>query len=84
MFTAGLTPIPYKVFTNASGVTGLSLVPFAVGSLASRGLRFYLDAALLRHYGPPIRAFLEGHLGKVTAAFMVLLVGGFAVARWLA
>ena len=84
VFTAGLTPLPYKVFTIASGVTGLSLVPFAVGSLASRGLRFYLEAALLRHYGPPIRAFIEGHLGKVTAAFVVLLVGGFAVARWLA
>ncbi len=84
VFAAGLTPLPYKVFTIASGATGLGLVPFTVGSLVSRGLRFYLEAALLRHYGPPIRSFVERHLGKVTVAFLVLLVGGFALVRWFA
>ena len=83
VFTAGLTPLPYKVFTIASGVTHLDLTIFVLGSLLSRGLRFYAEAALLWRFGPPIRAFVENHLGKVTAAFAVLLVGGFALIQML-
>ena len=83
VFTAGLTPLPYKVFTIASGVTHLDLTIFVLGSVLSRGLRFYAVAALLWRFGTPLRAFVENHLGKVTAAFALLLVGGFALIRLL-
>ncbi len=80
---AGLTPFPYKVITIASGTTGLDLVTFTVASTLSRGLRFAAEAALLWYFGPPIRDFVERHLGKVAAAAFALLVGGFALAKWL-
>lgn len=76
IFAAGLTPLPYKVFTIASGVTGLGLAPFIFGSLFSRGLRFYGEAFLLWHYGPPIRNFVEKNLTIVTTLFLLLLFGG--------
>ena len=83
VFTAGLTPLPYKIFTIASGVTHLDVTVFVLGSVLSRGLRFFVVAALLWRFGTPLRAFVENHLGKVTAAFVVLLVGGFALIRLL-
>ena len=80
---AGITPFPYKVITIASGVTALSFPVFMLASLVARGLRFYLVAALLYWFGPPIRDFIERRLGLVTFAFFVALFGGFAALRYL-
>ena len=82
VFTAGFTPIPYKLFTIASGVSQLDLTQFTVASVVGRGLRFYLVAALLWWIGPPVRDFIERRLGLMTALFCILLVGGFAVAKY--
>jgi len=85
VFTAGLTPIPYKVFTIASGVAGLDPVVFVLASAVSRSLRFFLVAGLLWRFGPPIRSFIERHLGKLTILFVVLLFAGFvAIKFWAA
>ena len=83
MLFAGVTPFPYKVITIASGVTGLSFVVFMLASLVARGLRFYLVAALLYWFGPPIRDFIERRLGLVTLVFFVALFGGFVALRYL-
>ena len=80
---AGLTPFPYKVITIASGVTGLDLTTFTIASALSRGLRFFLVAALLWQFGTAIRGFIEGNLKLVTTAFFVLLLGGFVALRYL-
>ena len=80
---AGITPFPYKVITIASGVTGLDLATFAVASLASRGVRFFLEAALLWYFGPPIRRFIENNLGAVVTASFALLLGGFVLAKFV-
>ena len=80
---AGLTPFPYKVITIASGVTALDPVVFGVASALSRGLRFFAEAALLWYFGPPVRAFIENNLGWLTALFFALLVGGFALVRFV-
>ena len=80
---AGVTPFPYKVITIASGVTGLDFVTFMLASVIGRAGRFFLVAALLWAFGPPIRRFIEKHLGLVTLAFFVLLVGGFLAIRYL-
>lgn len=74
---AGLTPFPYKVITIASGVTQLDPFVFTVASVLSRGARFFIVAGLLWYFGQPIRVFIEAHLGKLTIAFFVLLLGGF-------
>ncbi|TVR79263.1 MAG: DedA family protein [Rhodospirillales bacterium] len=83
VFIAGLTPFPYKVITIASGVFALDPTTFMVASILARGARFFLVAALLWYFGPPIRRFIENNLGLVTIVFCVLLVGGFVVARYL-
>ncbi len=83
VFGAGFTPIPYKVFTIASGVMDLDLLVFTLASAVSRGARFFLVAALLWHFGPPIRRFIETYLAQVTLVFFVLLLGSFILLRYL-
>ncbi len=79
----GLTPIPYKLVTIASGVVQFPLVPFALASLVSRSLRFFLLAALLWRFGEPVREFIERRLMLVTSLFAAALVGGFLALRYL-
>jgi len=79
----GLTPIPFKVVTIASGAAQFDLVVFVLASLVTRGARFYLVAALIRRFGAPIRAFIEQRLTLVTTLFAIALVGGFVVLRYL-
>ncbi|WP_341365932.1 YqaA family protein [Yoonia sp. BS5-3] len=76
---AGVTFLPFKVITIASGVTGLSLPVFIVSSIFARALRFFLVAALLWKFGEPIRDFIEKRLGLMFILFCVFLIGGFAL-----
>lgn len=80
---AGITPFPYKVITIMSGWTAMPLGTFIVTSIAARALRFFVVAALLRTFGAPIREFIERYLGLVFTAFVVLLVGGFVLLKYL-
>jgi len=79
----GMTPIPYKLVTIASGVAHFDLLAFIGASIISRSLRFFLLAALLWWFGPAVRDFIEKRLMLVTTAFAVCLVGGFLVIRYL-
>jgi len=81
VFSAGFSPIPYKLFTIASGVTHMDLTSFTLTSLIGRGARFFLVAALLWKFGDPIRNFIERHLGKLTLIFVILLAVGFALIK---
>lgn len=80
---AGVTPFPYKVVTIASGAVALDPWVFGIASVLSRGIRFFLVAALLWKFGPPIRTFIERRLGLVTLVFFVLLLGGFVALKLL-
>lgn len=77
---AGLTPIPYKLFTIAGGAFTIDFRVFVIASIVSRSLRFFAIAGLMWWFGEPIRDFIEEYLGWLTIAFVVLLLGGF----WLA
>lgn len=79
----GLTPIPYKFVTIASGMAHFALLPFVAASLVSRGVRFFLVAGLLWKFGAPIETFLERRLPLVMGVFAVLLVGGVLALRYL-
>ena len=79
----GFTPLPYKVITITSGVMQLDFVTFFIVSVVSRGLRFFLVAALLWHFGEPIRRFIEANLGLLATLFFVLLFAGFVVIRFI-
>ena len=72
---AGFTPFPYKVVTILSGVAALDPWTFLLASTVSRGGRFFIEAALLYYFGPPIRAFVEKRLALVTAVIFVVLIG---------
>ncbi len=80
---AGVTPFPYKVITILSGATSLSLPVFIVASILARGLRFFVVAALLWKFGAPIRDFIERRLGLMFTLFVVILLGGFALVKYL-
>ena len=79
----GMTPIPYKLITIASGALKFDLATFTLASLVSRSLRFFLVAALLWRFGEPIRLFIEKRLMLLTSLFAAALVGGFIVLRYL-
>jgi len=79
----GMTPIPYKLITITAGAFHFDLVKFTLASIAARGMRFFLVAALLWKFGEPIRAFVETRLKLVTTAFVALLVGGFVALKFL-
>jgi membrane protein YqaA with SNARE-associated domain len=79
----GMTPIPYKLVTIASGAAHFDLLTFGAASVLTRGARFYLVAVLLYVFGEPIRTFIEKHLTLVTTAFVLLIVGGFVAISYL-
>jgi membrane protein YqaA with SNARE-associated domain len=79
----GLTPIPYKIVTIASGFAGYDLLWFIVLSVMTRAGRFYMVATLLYFYGEPVRGFIEKRLELVMAVVAVVFVGGFVVARYV-
>lgn len=79
----GLTPIPYKLVTIASGMAHFNLGLFVLASLITRALRFFIVAGLLKIYGPPIKTFIEARLTLVTTVFAVLIVLGFVSLRYL-
>ncbi|WP_108789084.1 YqaA family protein [Falsiruegeria mediterranea] len=83
VLTAGVTPFPYKVITIMSGWTGMPIGTFIATSILARALRFFLVAGLLWAFGAPIREFIEKRLGLMFTLFIVLLIGGFAVVKFL-
>ena len=83
VFTAGFTPIPYKVITISAGAFDISFVVFAVASSVSRAARFFLVAWLLRRYGEPIKEFIDRRFNLLSILFVLLLLGGFYVTRVL-
>ncbi len=78
----GMTPIPYKLVTIFAGTVKFDLLQFTFSSLISRALRFFIEAALLWQFGPPIRDFIERRLTLVMLVSAVLLVGGFFIIRY--
>ncbi len=80
---AGVTPFPYKVITIMSGWTAMPLGTFVVTSVIARALRFFVVAGLLRAFGAPVRSFIEKRLGLMFTLFVLLLLGGFYVVKFL-
>ncbi|MEI4195242.1 YqaA family protein [Roseovarius sp. E0-M6] len=83
VLTAGVTPFPYKVITIMSGWTGMPLGTFIATSILARGLRFFLVAALLWKFGAPVRNFIERRLGLMFTLFVIILLAGFYVVKFL-
>lgn len=82
VFAAGFTPIPYKVFTIASGVFRMNFPLFILASAISRSLRFFTVAALFWKFGPPIQRFIDKYFNLLAVLFFVLIVCGFLVIKF--
>ena len=83
VFGAGLTPFPYKIITIASGAVKLDLLVFTFASVLARGGRFFIVAWLLKRYGAPMKTFIEKNLGWLSILFLILLIGGFALIKYI-
>jgi membrane protein YqaA with SNARE-associated domain len=83
VFLAGLTPLPYKVFTLSAGVFSINFPVFVLASVLSRGLRFFVVAALIYRFGQPITRFIDRYFNLLALVFGVLLVGGFLLIEYL-
>lgn len=75
----GLTPIPFKLVTIASGLSHYPLGIFILLCTITRGARFFLVAFLLKKYGEPVQKVLEERLNLIGWIVLAALIGGFAV-----
>lgn len=82
VFTAGFTPIPYKVFTISSGVVEMEIVMFTIASLVGRSARFFMVAWLLWKFGAPIKSFIDKYFNWLALGFTILLVGSFVLLKY--
>jgi len=83
VLVAAITPIPYKVFTIASGVFHFDFWQFMGASVLGRGFRFFLVAGLIGYMGEKIRPFIEERLEVLLIALTVLGIGGFVLLKFL-
>ncbi len=83
IFGAGLTPIPYKVFTIAAGFWKIDLITFTVASILGRASRFFLVAGLLYFFGKRISTFIDRYFNILSLAVFVLVVAGFVILRYI-
>ena len=79
----GLTPIPFKVITIASGVIAMNPLVFFLACIPARAIRFMLEAALLWKYGEPIKDFIERRLQWVMVAFVIVVASGFIALKFV-
>ena len=80
LFTAGFTPLPFKILTITSGFIHYNIFVFIFTCVVTRGLRFFLVAFLTNKFGLKIGPFLEKKAGKWTfiiAGIVILLCIGF-------
>jgi membrane protein YqaA with SNARE-associated domain len=83
LLLAAVTPIPFKVFTIASGAMGLGFLPFVGACALGRGARFFLEGFLLRYFGKPIVKVLDKWFDLAAIVFAVMLVGGFMLIKYI-
>ncbi len=81
VFTAGFTPIPYKIFTISSGAFDLNFLTFMLASIVSRGARFFIISFLIFWFGEPIKTFIDKYFNWLALLFTVLLIAGFLVIK---
>jgi len=71
---AGFSPIPYKVFTIASGWAQMNFTLFVIASAISRSARFYLVASLFYFLGPSAKSFIDRYFEKIVIWVTVLMI----------
>ena len=80
---AAITPIPYKVFTISAGFFSFSFSEFILASIIGRSFRFFAVALLIWKFGPPIKSFIDRYFNLLAVLFVVLLVLGFVLIKYV-
>lgn len=79
----GLTPIPFKLVTIASGVAHFNIPKFLVAATIARAFRFYLLSSLLYFFGPIAKQYIEKYLTLALLASLCIIVAGFLIVKCL-
>jgi len=79
----GLTPIPFKLVTIASGVLEYAFLPFIIACVITRAGRFFIVAALVKRFGPAIQPVIERRLALFTVLLLGAIVAGFLALKLL-
>lgn len=80
---AGFTPLPYKLFTITAGAFHINFPTFLLVSFVARSARFFLVAGFIWKFGAPVRVYIEKYFNILSIVFIVLLVGGFVLIKYL-
>ena len=83
VFTAGFTPIPFKVITISAGAFDINFILFVIASTLSRSARFFLLSALIWKFGEPMRVFIDKYFNLLAIIFMILLIGSFVLIKYV-
>lgn len=83
VFTAGFTPLPFKLFTIAGGMFSINFPMFMIASAVSRGMRFFLIGWLIWKYGAPIKTFIDKYFNLLASLIAAVIIGFTALALWL-
>ena len=83
VFTAGFTPIPFKIITISAGAFNINFPMFMIASTISRSARFFLVALLIKKFGKPITIFIDKYFNILSIVFTILLIGGFFALKFL-
>ena len=82
VFTAGFTPIPYKIITISAGVFKINFFMFLIASIISRSARFFIVSTLIWKFGEKIKGFIDKYFNILSLGFVVLLILGFVVIKF--
>ena len=82
-FTAGFTPIPFKVFTISAGAFNISFPLFLIASTISRSARFFLVSFLIVKYGKKVEGFINRYFNLLTVVFAVILIGSYMLIKFV-
>jgi len=83
IFTAGFTPIPYKLFTITAGAFNISFSSFLIAATISRSARFFLVSFLIRKYGANVKDFIDQYFNLLTIIFLVIFIGGYVLIKYI-
>ncbi len=83
IFTAGFTPIPFKVFTISAGAFDISLPLFLITSTISRSARFFLVSFLILKYGEKINYFIDRYFNLLSILFVIILLGSYLLIKFI-
>lgn len=83
IFTAGFTPIPFKLFTVSAGAFNINLFLFFLASTVSRGARFFIIAFLIKYFGEPVKLLIDKYFNILAIVFTLFLIFGFVLLKYI-